>query len=555
MAFWGIEVKPGKPFTHSFDGQRGRLHISQATLGIGAASKKSLVQCNVGNKSPVLLCCLLPDKTESCTLSLEFEEVEEVIFSVIGPRSVHLTGYYLGNGRHSNFNEDSESYGEDIADTETEKSNDHGEEDDYEDSFIDDGELEVFPSSPVSSDGVLLEEKLDGKKTNNGKSSHRRLKKKYQLSESDDDISLQQNIAKGSAGVLVLESDSEDKIPISSLYKSKTIEKNAKLEEEEEEEEKKAGNGIGGERGHNKLEDGKGHKDTEEKENAGTEKDGNHSIGSKRKNNAVGIGAGPERQSDLPIGSVLHSTELGPENGGKSKKKRKDRSKGVKHLEVDSVNHKNDLKEDKAPQNENKADNMDQNLPERKENQRPNSYKSCDTKVDQLAGDNQSEEKKIKRKRKKSKTQENEGVANMEVPPLSMNEKSGSHLEVKDRNSDANSSQVRMMSNGLVIEELITGKPDGKIACQGKKVSVYYTGKLKDSGQIFDSNIGRAPLKFRLGAGKVIKGWDVGLDGMRVGDKRRLVIPPSMGYGNEGAGDNIPPNSWLVFDVELAGAR
>ena len=118
------------------------------------------------------------------------------------------------------------------------------------------------------------------------------------MSESDDDISLQQNIAKGSAGVLVLESDSEDKIPISSLYKSKTIEKNAKLEEEEEEEEeeeKKAGNGIGGERGHNKLEDGKGHKDTEEKENAGTEKVGNHSIGSKTKNNAVGIGAGPER--------------------------------------------------------------------------------------------------------------------------------------------------------------------------------------------------------------------------------------------------------------------
>ena len=99
--------------------------------------------------------------------------------------------------------------------------------------------------------------------------------------------------------------------------------------------------------------------------------------------------------------------------------------------------------------------------------------RSCDTKVDQLAGDNQSDEKKIKRKRKKSKTQENEGVANMEVPPLSMNEKSGSHLEVKDRNSDANSSQVRMMSNGLVIEELITGKPDGKIACQGKKASLF----------------------------------------------------------------------------------
>lgn len=138
---------------------------------------------------------------------------------------------------------------------------------------------------------VLLEEKLDGKKTDNRKSSHRRLKKKYQLSESDDDISSQQkNIAKGSAGVLVLESDNEDKIPISSLYKSKTIGKNAELEEE-----KKAGNGIGGERGHKKREDGKAHKDTEEKENAGTEKDGNHSVASKRKNNVVGKGAEPER--------------------------------------------------------------------------------------------------------------------------------------------------------------------------------------------------------------------------------------------------------------------
>ena len=76
-------------------------------MGIGSASKRSLVQCNVGSKSPVFLCCLLPDKTESCTLSLEFEEVEEVIFSVVGPRSVHLTGYYLSNGRHSRFDEDS----------------------------------------------------------------------------------------------------------------------------------------------------------------------------------------------------------------------------------------------------------------------------------------------------------------------------------------------------------------------------------------------------------------------------------------------------------------
>ena len=79
----------------------------QATLGIGSATTKSIVQCNVGNKRPVFLCSLFPEKTESCQLNLEFEEVEEVIFSVIGPRSVHLTGYYL-SGR--NYSRDDESY-------------------------------------------------------------------------------------------------------------------------------------------------------------------------------------------------------------------------------------------------------------------------------------------------------------------------------------------------------------------------------------------------------------------------------------------------------------
>ncbi|CAI0404353.1 unnamed protein product, partial [Linum tenue] len=89
----------------------------------------------------------------------------------------------------------------------------------------------------------------------------------------------------------------------------------------------------------------------------------------------------------------------------------------------------------------------------------------------------------------------------------------------------------------------------------GQQVSVRYTGKLKENGKVFDSNEGRAPFIFRLGVGQVIKGWDVGVNGMRAGDKRRLTIPPAMGYGHEGAGNKIPPNSWLVFDVELVNVR
>uniref|UniRef100_A0A0D6R2F7 FK506-binding protein n=1 Tax=Araucaria cunninghamii TaxID=56994 RepID=A0A0D6R2F7_ARACU len=123
--------------------------------------------------------------------------------------------------------------------------------------------------------------------------------------------------------------------------------------------------------------------------------------------------------------------------------------------------------------------------------------------------------------------------------------------EVEERKGN----NVRTFPNGLVIEEVAMGKPDGKKASPGNKVSVFYTGKLQKNGKIFDSNVGRKPFQFRLGVGEVISGWDVGVKGMRVGDKRRLTIPPSMGYGAKGAGPSIPGNAWLVFDVELVGVK
>lgn len=76
-------------------------------MGLGAATKRSILQCNVGNKSPVYLCCLNPEKNECLQLHLEFDEADEVMFSVLGPRSVHLAGYYLGG--HRPYNPD-ESY-------------------------------------------------------------------------------------------------------------------------------------------------------------------------------------------------------------------------------------------------------------------------------------------------------------------------------------------------------------------------------------------------------------------------------------------------------------
>jgi FKBP-type peptidyl-prolyl cis-trans isomerase FkpA len=103
----------------------------------------------------------------------------------------------------------------------------------------------------------------------------------------------------------------------------------------------------------------------------------------------------------------------------------------------------------------------------------------------------------------------------------------------------------------LITEDLVAG--NGAEATAGQKVTVHYTGWLTN-GTKFDSSKDRGdPFVFSLGRGQVIKGWDQGVQGMKVGGKRKLTIPPEMGYGSRGAGGVIPPNATLVFEVELLG--
>ena len=106
----------------------------------------------------------------------------------------------------------------------------------------------------------------------------------------------------------------------------------------------------------------------------------------------------------------------------------------------------------------------------------------------------------------------------------------------------------RVTASGLRITDLVVGS--GAEAKAGQKVSVNYRGTL-ENGKEFDSSYGRGPFSFPLGGGRVIQGWDEGVAGMKVGGKRKLVIPPDLGYGSRGAGGVIPPNATLIFEVEL----
>ncbi|XP_030931873.1 peptidyl-prolyl cis-trans isomerase FKBP43-like isoform X1 [Quercus lobata] len=642
MAFWGVEVKPGKPFKHKHDDTKGRLHLSMATLGLGAAKIRSILQCNVGKKSPVFLCTLYPVNSESLQLNLEFEEADDVVFSVLGPRSIFLSGYYVSTSQL-------EPCGEDIADTETELS-ENSDEDEYEDSFIDDDEPEVCPPSPISNDE---EEMLDNERPKNGKGSRRRLRKIYQMSDSDDGACSQpKNIVNGSSGEPVLQNEDEDSFPISSIYKSKTTTRKTTEEVKSKADEETCGTG-----------------------DKKTEDDVNHVIEAKVKADDVIVDAQPKRQSDLPINSMPSASEVGSENGAKPKRKRKERSKEEKPLKADNANCSNILKEDKAPKDEARIDNMRQDMcmkngqewraandkgvelpdtvslpsievspevverPKKRKKQRtkegknyeaehkhsveddntqqnykgaelpenlllpstevgsepgeklkkkskqrardvkasksdsnhenvvredgaqqnkakaedivhglpmtfeqnpnPANDKSLDSKSHVFADENHSSDKKIKKK-KRNKIQENGKDVNMNTSLLSV-----------DKKADDESSQVWTLSNGLILEVLEMGKPDSKVAASGKKISINYNGKLKNNGESVGSNVGDAPFKFRLGVGKVMEGWDIGINGMRVGEKRRLIIPPSMGYGSKGHGENVPPDSWLVYDVEL----
>ncbi|XP_023753308.1 peptidyl-prolyl cis-trans isomerase FKBP53 [Lactuca sativa] len=453
MAFWGIEIKPGKPHLHQYDDERGRLHLSQATLGSGSSKEKAVVVCNVGDKKPIYLCSLLPKKMETCSLNIEFEEYDEVTFSVEGPHSIHLSGFFYGEKPDSDDEDDYESDSDEEGIIAPEMDMDSEDDSDFnfdEADDLTDNEMDMMPNS-----GVRIEEIVDEENPATEKATPAQSKKNKQG----------QIVVKKSNNVPEVESEDEDGFLILPSDKDKA---SVPVPESKQVSEVSIGKGQNGQ-----VKRKKGKDDSE------------HTAKRKKDDSVTG---------DDPISQPENVAAVStPETDAKKSKKKK-KNKKVKETQESGDNNKNvaqkeEINQEKTPVKETKSE---------------------------------SKEKSTSTTKKDSKVK-----------------------------TETKASQVRTFPNGLVIEEIQMGKPNGKRADPGKKISMRYIGKLQKNGKIFDSNIGKAPFKFRLGVGEVIAGWDVGVKGMRVGDKRRLTIPPAMGYGSKGAGSAIPPNAWLVFDVEL----
>ncbi|KAJ4885625.1 Peptidyl-prolyl cis-trans isomerase FKBP43 [Raphanus sativus] len=443
MAFWGVEVKPGKPFTlkaTTTTNDAKRLHLSQATLGMSSSntgtgsSSRIILQCNVGNKSPLFLCVLSPEKVDSCQLNIEFQEAEDVIFSVIGSPSVHLTGYFLATGGLMLNDDHSESFGEDIVDTDVEKvsSDDY----DYSDSFINDDDDDDDDPSPRASQ---ISTSDDDAKTK-AKKFNKRLRKKFQVSDSDSEDSVE-----------ILDNDNDHKIP-------KVVSSEVPLENSEK---------------------------------------------TSEATNPTHV-AMDNIKEDKPSGEVELGSDVLPE------KKKKKRNKESVVISTDEGEEEKDM---------------------------PGTDKAIESSTDGTLS---------KKKRKKERREEETTGRKKQAIEKNM-EKEASTKELPE---------PEISSNEVTIEEIEKGELDGKVAVHGKRVSILYTGKLKDTGKVFESNLEEAPLRFRLGGEKVIKGLSKGVEGMRAGDKRRLTIPPSLGYSEEGLKkEDVPKNSWLVYEVEAVKVR
>ncbi|XP_062198871.1 peptidyl-prolyl cis-trans isomerase FKBP53-like [Phragmites australis] len=517
----GVEVKPGEPYIHQPSRGR-RLKITQAMLGNHVDVGCSMLQCNVGDKEPVRLCTLNPMDALMCHLKLEYEESENVVFSVFGNSSVHLSGYYI----HSHIG-------------------DHGH----------------------------YSEKLTSKTA-----SPTDLMRKHQGDEADgkNDASLRKPNTGEGEDFKIMESNAvhigptlgDEMTQKGNVLQPAVHEQNALQTEGKHDVEKHI---IG-----QMMISDEGYLFNDATDLQGVEKQNELDLPSPAKN------CGSVHTEKGPISSLsgdhhgYYSEKITSNNASPICFKRKHQGDETDGKNYDSLNEPILI--------EDGDDDDDEHLPIRvaylKRRAAENRRKCKMPRKEHVLSDQNSAMGQVNDKKyskvivsnavhivptqdhknhKGNVVQCSAGAANQRTgqtgsPIMAEGFLFAGATELQNEDAEhcgsvhTGKGPIRKITldSGLIIDDLNVGSANGVVASNGSEVTVKYVGTLLD-GQIIDP---MDVYKFKLGAGHVILGWDLGIPGMSVGGKRRLTIPPALGYGNK-AQENIPSHSWLVYEVEL----
>ncbi|XP_019233076.1 PREDICTED: peptidyl-prolyl cis-trans isomerase FKBP43-like [Nicotiana attenuata] len=448
MAFWGAFIEPGKPYTLKLhNNNKRRVRISQATLGerSGLWKSRSIVRCAIGSQPPISICSLCKE-IHCCQLDLEFEEFDDVVFSVVGPRGVHLAGYYLSSRETTSKSTGTDElgvdlYGEDISNAVCERN------------------IEVTASKPA------LLETQSGADDNDDAGKIELLVPVEGRGTSFNNIATDCGLKEDTPKAM-----NKGNCPLAIIPCQKPI--------------------IG--------------------------KDSN--------------------RSPQPVNEVSHSRDR--------KKRKTENQENRCDSNISSFSwrwkieaHLQLLRRSiRVPCHQILALSDGMTLPRA-------SNKSPEPVTEMCHSQDRTKEKK-----RKIENQENRYDSNI-LSQLEMENRS-SLANPKEITESCKAPQILTLSNGVTFEVLVKGKQDGKVASTGKQVKIYFIAKLRGTGCVVGSNIGEAPHRFRLGDKNMVKGLNIGIEGMHVGEKRRLTVPPSLGFGKK-ARPPVPADSWLQYDIEL----
>ncbi|KAF0921291.1 hypothetical protein E2562_003095 [Oryza meyeriana var. granulata] len=450
MAFWGLELKPGETYVGEPPPAGARLRITQAALGSCDHFGWSMLECNATDTGPVRLCVLNPATTPACHLDLELEGDENVLLSVAGQGSIHLSGYY---------------------------------------SYSHNGNDGCNTQKPTS-------------KAVGSSCFHKKLQ------------------------------DISEKTPvIEEMLNDQTVQhQGVHIGTKDVEHSHNSGHGRSSEWGtHGKDTDGGNDKnDAMLYYSSGNKMEVDKPIGSKDK----------DYDGELPLLGAFVKSKAAETDGEQVYTKKES-------IAIDDVKptqgHQNTMEVLDKPTGS-KAECYNGELPH------------LDASVKRKAADTDGEN--VQTEKGKLKMPKIEHVLSDQNNAMDqVDEAKCSRLVSFDESyiftgAVENDVEEQDQVAGMTIEHLVKGNTNAKVASKGNQVCVRYRGELM-TGEVVDPTDGEDDTyTFRLGAGEVIPGWDIGIIDMRVGDKRKLRIPPALGFGDV-AKPNIPANSWLVYEVEL----